>query len=315
MIAARLSAPRRFDICEVEQHEPGPGEVRVRMVGCGVCSSSIPLWEGRPWFDYPQPAGNPGHEGWGYIDKVGSEVEGLRPGMPVTLLSFHAFSQYDIVSADCVVPLPAQLQARPFPGEPLGCVINIFDRAVIEPGQDVAVVGAGFLGILLIQLISALGARVVAISRRRSSLSLAKIFGAAEVVELNDESPELARKIGGNKGFQRVIEAAGSQHTLDIASSLIAERGRLIIAGYHQDGPRQVNLQQWNWRGIDVINAHERQPKTYIQGMRRAVRAACSGQIDPWPLLTHHFPLARINEACNLTSERPERFVKAIIEL
>ena len=51
-----------------------------------------------------------------------------------------------------------------------------------------------------------------------------------------------------------------------------------VVAGYHQDGPRKVNMQLWNWRGIDVVNAHERDPKTYIQGIREAVDAvrACS---------------------------------------
>jgi len=54
-----------------------------------------------------------------------------------------------------------------------------------------------------------------------------------------------------------VIEAAGQQWPLDLATELTRERGRLIIAGYHQDGPRQINMQLWNWRGLDVINAHE----------------------------------------------------------
>ena len=314
MIAARLCAPRQFETIERERVEPGPGEVRVRLKGCGLCASNIPLWEGRAWFKYPQPEGFPGHEGWGYVDAVGDAVSGLKPGDSVTLLSSHAFSQYDIAAADCVVPLPLRLQGKAFPGEPLACAINIFARAAIEPSQDVAVIGAGFLGLLLIQLISGVGARVVAISRRQSSLSLAKRYGAHEVVGLSNESGAVAPKIGGHTGFQRVIEAAGSQQALDIGSALIGERGRLIIAGYHQDGPRIVNMQQWNWRGIDVINAHEREPLVYVEAIRKAIRAVCEGRLDPWPLITHHFPLSRINEACATMVQRPEGFVKAVIE-
>ncbi|MBV8772741.1 MAG: L-iditol 2-dehydrogenase, partial [Deltaproteobacteria bacterium] len=114
--------------------------------------------------------------------------------------------------------------------------------------------------------------------------------------------------------FQRVIEASGSQQALDIASGLISERGRLIIAGYHQDGPRIIDMQQWNWRGIDVINAHEREPRVYVEGMRKAIQAVCQARLDPWPLLTHHFPLRQINEACATMVQRPEGFVKAVIE-
>jgi threonine dehydrogenase-like Zn-dependent dehydrogenase len=315
MIAARLNAPRHFEIVEVENLEPGRRQVRVRLAGCGVCSSNLPVWEGRAWFEYPMPAGSPGHEGWGYIDAVGEGVDGLRPGDPVTLLSARSFSQYEIVASDCVVRLPATLSGRAFPGEPLGCAINVFSRAAIERGHDVVVVGAGFLGILLIQLLSAAGVRVVAISRRRSSLAIARHYGANEVIELNDDWTMRVHGIRGTSGFPRVIEAVGSQQALDIASALVAERGRLVIAGYHQDGPRQINLQQWNWRGIDVINAHERQPEIYVEGMRKAIEAVCDQRLEPWPLLTHQFPLTRINEACQSLIQRPDGFVKAVIEL
>jgi threonine dehydrogenase-like Zn-dependent dehydrogenase len=280
-----------------------------------LCASNIPLWEGRTWFQYPQPAGFPGHEGWGYVDAVGQAVDGFAPGNPVTLLSSHAFSQYDIAAADCLVPLPSHLCGRAFPGEPLACAVNIFARAAIEPGQDVAVIGAGFLGILLIQLISEAGARVLAIARRQSSLSLAKHYGASEVVPLTDESVSIALNTTGPKGFERVVEAAGTQHALDIASALISERGRLVIAGYHQDGPRQINMQQWNWRGIDVINAHERQPHVYVEGMRKAIQSVSEGRLEPWPLLTHYFPLRSINDAYAMMAERPDGFVKAVIEI
>jgi threonine dehydrogenase-like Zn-dependent dehydrogenase len=87
------------------------------------------------------------------------------------------------------------------------------------------------------------------------------------------------------------------------------------VAGYHQDGPRQVNMQQWNWRGIDVINAHERDPKIYLRGMTEAVEAVSSGKLDPTPLYTHTFPLERLDEALNMTRERPDRFMKALIRM
>jgi predicted dehydrogenase len=65
---------------------------------------------------------------------------------------------------------------------------------------------------------------------------------------------------------EAVVEATGKQWPLDLSAEITAVRGRLIIAGYHQDGPRQVNMQLWNWRGLDVINAHERAPEVYKAG-------------------------------------------------
>jgi threonine dehydrogenase-like Zn-dependent dehydrogenase len=93
----------------------------------------------------------------------------------------------------------------------------------------------------------------------------------------------------------------------------VRERGRLIIAGYHQDGPRQVNMWLWNWRGIDVINAHERDPKIYMAGMTEALNAIVSGRLDISRLYTHVFPLDRLGDALNATRDRPDGFLKALV--
>jgi threonine dehydrogenase-like Zn-dependent dehydrogenase len=313
MIAACLRDTRRFELMPAEERRPGPGEVRVRLAGCGVCASDLLLWEGRAWFKYPVEPGSPGHEGWGYVDQLGGAVKGLTPNTAVAILSSHAFAEHATVAADHLVRLPAQLSGRPFPAEPLGCAMNVFARCAIEPGQDVAVVGVGFLGALLIRLASNAGARVVAVSRRPFALSIARRFGASEVVEFERVSHGIAQSISGNAGFARVIEAAGSQQSLDLATALTAERGRLIIAGYHQDGLRQINLQQWNWRGLDVINAHERQPGIYVDGMAKAVKAVCEGRLEPWPLFTHQFPLSQINQAFDTLRNRPDGFIKAMV--
>jgi len=110
-----------------------------------------------------------------------------------------------------------------------------------------------------------------------------------------------------------VIEATGKQWPLDLAAELTRERGRLVIAGYHQDGPRQVNMQLWNWRGLDVINAHERDPQVYVAGIREAIAAVCDGALDPLPLYTHTLPLERLTEGLTLTAERPDGFIKALV--
>ena len=92
-------------------------------------------------------------------------------------------------------------------------------------------------------------------------------------------------------------------------------RARLIVAGYHQDGMRSVNLQLWNWRGLDVINAHEREPAVYVDGVREAVRRVADGTLDPSPLYTHEFPLEAIDDALRATHDRPDGFVKALVRM
>jgi threonine dehydrogenase-like Zn-dependent dehydrogenase len=280
-----------------------------------VCASSIPLWEGREWFTYPQPAGAPGHEGWGRVEAVGPEVGGLAPGDRVAALTYRAHAQYDIADAKAVVPLPASLLDKAVPGEPLGCAYNIFRRSGIEAGQTVAIVGIGFLGALLTQLAAHAGARVIAISRRPFSLEFAKACGAAHTIVMDDHWKILERvkSLTDGKWCERVIECTGLQWPLDLAGELTAERGRLVIAGYHQDGLRQVNLQLWNWRGIDVINAHERDPQVYVDGIRGAIGCMAEGVLDPEPLYTHRFGLDDLGTALEMTRERPDGFMKALV--
>jgi threonine dehydrogenase-like Zn-dependent dehydrogenase len=110
-----------------------------------------------------------------------------------------------------------------------------------------------------------------------------------------------------------VIEATGVQSGLDTASSLVAEGGRLVIAGYHQDGMRTIDLQSWNWRAIEVVNAHERDPLVVVAGMRRAVELALDGSLDVDALVTHTFGLDELEAAFRTASDRPPGFVKAVV--
>jgi threonine dehydrogenase-like Zn-dependent dehydrogenase len=317
MRAATLTAPGQFKVSLVPLPVPSEEEVRVRLEGCGVCGSNLPPFEGRPWFNYPRSAGEPGHEGWGEIDEVGAKVKNFKKGERVALLSYKAFAEYDVASHEALVRLPPSLEKKPFPGEALGCAVNVFRRSDISSGQTVAIIGIGFMGALLTQLAAAAGARVIAITRRRSALEIASSMGAAHCIPMEDHGAiiERVKSLTSGMGCDRVIEAVGAQWPLDLAAELTRERGKLIIAGYHQDGPRQVNMQLWNWRGLDVINAHERDPRIYREGMKHAVEWVTTGKLDPAPLFTHTFALDQINEAFQTLAARPESFMKALIKL
>ena len=315
MFASVIASPGQAILQRVERPEPGPGQVLLQLEGSGVCASSLPLWEGREWFEYPQPAGAPGHEGWGRVAAVGEGVQGLAIGDRVAALTYRAHAEYDVADAGAVVPLPASLAGVAMPGEPLGCAVNIFRRSGIEAGQTVAIVGIGFLGAILTRLAAQAGARVVAISRRPFALDMARQAGAAHTIAMDDHWRILdeVKRLTDGKMCERTIEAVGLQWPLDLAGELTGERGRLVVAGYHQDGTRQVNMQMWNWRGIDVVNAHERDPRMYVQGIREAVDMMAAGVLDPTPLFTHRLPLDRLGEALELTRTRPDGFLKAVV--
>jgi threonine dehydrogenase-like Zn-dependent dehydrogenase len=317
MSAAVITGPGQIRVDAVAVPQPGPGQIRVRLEGCGVCASNLGPWAGPEWMKFPTEPGGLGHEGWGYVDAIGPGVTLFHRGDRVAALSYHSYAGYDVAEEKAAVRLPAELDGQPFPGEPLGCALNIFRRSDIAAGQTVAIIGIGFLGALLTQLASKRGARVIAISRRPFSLELARIMGAAETIPIQEHWQIIQRVkvLTGGTMCDRVIEAVGKQWPLDLAGELTRERGKLIIAGYHQDGARQVNMQMWNWRGLDVINAHERDPAIYVQGIRDAVDAVVAGQLDPSPLYTHSYALENLDDALNATRDRPEGFVKAFVTL
>jgi threonine dehydrogenase-like Zn-dependent dehydrogenase len=264
---------------------------------------------------FPTEPGALGHEGWGVVDAVGDGVEGLSLGDRVAALTYHSYAEHDVAEVDAVVRLPASLAGQPFPGEPLGCAMNVLRRSGIEAGQTVAIVGVGFLGAVLTRLAAEAGVRVIAVSRRPFALEVARAMGAAETISMGDPGRVIGRvsELTGGVLCDRVIEAVGKQEPLDLAAELTRERGRLIVAGYHQDGPRHVNMWLWNWRGLDVVNAHERDPGVYIQGIREAVEAVASGRLNLPPLLTHAYPLDRLGEALDATRDRPDGFLKALM--
>jgi threonine dehydrogenase-like Zn-dependent dehydrogenase len=249
------------------------------------------------------------------VDAVGSDVDGVAPGDRVAMLAENALADAVETPAGEVTVLPPAFDGVPFPGEALGCGFNIAARSGFAPGQTVCVIGAGFLGALVVAIATRAGAQVIAVGRRRASLAAAEAMGAAHVMTSTDPSRvlETVRRLTGGAGCDVVVEAVGTQEPLDLASQLVRVRGRLVIAGFHQDGPRTVDLQLWNWHGIDVVNAHERDPAIRLGGIRAAVEAVADGWLDPLPLYTHAFPLTEAKAAFDALADRPEGFIKALV--
>ena len=307
--------PGRVELVTVDRRRPPPGCITVDVEGCGVCGSNLPVWQGRSWFGYPMDPGAPGHEAWGHVAELGDGVEGRAVGDRVAMLADRAFADAVVVSADEVVTLPGGLGGRPFPGEALGCGFNVALRSGFASGQTVCVVGIGFLGAVVVARAAAAGATVVAVSRRPFSLEVARAMGASVTLAFDDGDDVVERvsELTGGRLCDVVVEAVGAQAPLDLAGRLTRERGRLVIAGFHQDGARTVDLQLWNWRGLDVVNAHERDPKGALSGIAAAASAVASGAFDPSILYTHRYPLDRLGDAMDAMVVRPHGFLKALV--
>jgi threonine dehydrogenase-like Zn-dependent dehydrogenase len=304
--ALSLAGPRDARVVEVDPPVPGPGEVLVRIRACGVCGSDLNAWRGVQGIEYPLPPGAPGHETWGEVAGLGQDVACPRVGETVTGLLWNGFAELGVGRAEDLVVVPTMLRDAPVLGEPLACAMNVLRRSGLVAGGRLAIVGFGYLAALVVQLIGP-GCEWVAISRRPDSRDLALQLGAASAYGFDNVPSEAW------DSFPVVIEAAGVQQSLDYATWLVAYGGRLVIAGYHADGPRTVNMQSWNWKGIDVINAHERQPSVYVDALRRAFDHLANRPLDLTLLHTHTIDLDHVSSAFGLADTRPPGFVKALV--
>ncbi|MEM2703436.1 MAG: zinc-binding dehydrogenase, partial [Candidatus Bathyarchaeia archaeon] len=188
-------------------------------------------------------------------------------------------------------------------------------RSNIHLGDVVVVIGCGFMGLLLIQLAALRGpSELIAIDINDERLKIAEEFGAE--VSLNPYRVDPIKYImdaTGGRGADVVIEAVGEQSSLDVATKIAKIRGTLVIFGYHVGEPRIIDMERWNWKGLDVINAHERETEVYMEGMRIGINLLSKGKIKIKPLITHTYPLEQINRAFTDVETKIKGLIKAVI--
>jgi threonine dehydrogenase-like Zn-dependent dehydrogenase len=143
-------------------------------------------------------------------------------------------------------------------------------------------------------------------------LAQAAAYGATATVSPAQIIDQL--RSGVVREYDVVVEASGAQAGLDLAGTLVREHGVLSILGYHQTS-RVVDLASWNYKALDVVNAHVRDHARMADSVRRGLRLAAAGRVDGAALVSHHFPLERLNDAFNAMVDKPQGFIKAVIDL
>ncbi|GGY84624.1 zinc-dependent alcohol dehydrogenase [Streptomyces nitrosporeus] len=300
--------------------EPGPGEVRVRVAAAGICMSDREVYDGHrdPAFvRYPLV---PGHEWSGTVDAVGQGVDPALLGRRTVAEGFRAcgrcarcregetslctagydetgftrpgaFADHLVVPARLLHPLAddADLRAAALL-EPAAVTAAAVRAGAPEPGERVAVLGAGTLGLLAVQLLAAYSPAELAVidpRRRRAAAGLG--FGASEA-----RGPGEAEEVRGR--YDLVVETAGAPTTAADACLLARRGGRVVLTGMFAPGaagidPVHLSLNRLTVRGVFGASSAA---WTY------AVRAFTAGVLDPAPLITHEFPLERFAEAVAL---------------
>jgi L-iditol 2-dehydrogenase len=313
MRIAVLPEPQRFEIVDEDIPEIADDEVLVRVTACGVCASELDIWQGKaghatmPWY--------PGHEVSGVVERVGADVRSFGPGDRVAAwVTTRGYAEYIALRAEhCFaagnVPLDVAL------GEPMACAVNTVDVANPALGDDVVVIGAGFMGNLVQLLVQQQGPRqVIVADPRRDARERASRLGATSVIDPSGEDlVARVREHTDGRGADMTFEVTGVQDALDPIGDVTRMSGTVVITGYHQGEPRRVPLGHWNWMAFRIVNAHFRDVGTILRGMRKGMRLLTSGRIRIDDLVTHRFALERIDDAFRMAVEKPEGFVKATV--
>jgi L-iditol 2-dehydrogenase len=312
MRAAVLAEPLRIELVERALPPVGPGQVRIRIQQCGLCTSEVDLWLGKAPHKLPASIG---HEIAGTVEEIGSQVTRLNVGDRVAAwIHEGGFAEEAIVEERYCVPVANHL-AYPAVAEPLACVVNAVELAAPALADDVAIIGAGYMGSLL-QLVTALkGPRSITVADMRSdALDRAATLGATRVVNTSEESlVDAVRELTNGRGADVTYEVTGVNAGLELAGEVTRMGGKLCIVGYHQGEARTIPLGHWNWMAFHIVNAHFRELETIMAGMRAGMELVSAGALDVSPLMTNAYPLAQITEAFETATAKPEGFVKAII--
>jgi L-iditol 2-dehydrogenase len=313
MRIAELVKPGHFELVEGPTPAIGADEVLLRVAACGVCASELDIFTGLsghatyPWY--------PGHEVSGVVERTGEAVASPAPGEHVAAwVTTRGFADYVAVKAAYCFPageIPLDLAL----GEPLACAVNAVNLAGVSLGDDVVVIGAGFMGHLVHKLISLRGpGRVIVADARLDALERAESLGADRVVDVTGESlVDVVDEVTGGTGADITFEVTGVQGPLDIMGAITRMSGTVAIVGYHQGAPRAIPLGEWNWKAFRIVNAHFREVAAILGGMRAGMRLLASGRLSLDDLVTHRFSLEDIERAFQAAIDKPEGFVKATV--
>jgi len=316
MKACILKGPGKTEVVDIPLPQIKEDEVLVKVKVCGVCTSEIHSWqEGKGGVD-----GILGHEPVGSIEAMGKNVKGFKVGDRITGLMWGAFAEYTTANYKNIVKVPKKLLDNEALGEPLSSLISGVERTEIHLGDRVSVIGMGYMGLGFMQLMRLKGAgTIIAVDVRQESLDMALRFGANEVYFPNDvpEGYKVTEweHIGADRGCNVVAEVSGSPKGLELAGDMTGIHGILSIAGWHQNGSRSVNMELWNWKGITVINAHERRNSVHMSCMKAGLNLIEAGLFNSKDMVTHEFKLEELDSAYDTLRNKKAGFIKGVVRI
>lgn len=333
--------PRRISIEDVECPVPGKGEVLVQVKACGLCGSDI-----HGFMDVESKGRVAGlimgHEPSGIVAQCGEGAERFAPGTRVvidpqfvcgecyackhawynicenggiigsSLRSFHqgAMAEYVVVGERHLHRLPDGMSFEEGAlMEPVSNSIHAVNRAGIKIGDKVAVIGAGTIGLCMIQAARVAGAQtIIAIDVSDYHLELAKQLGADYIINSKNCDPiEEVRRIYGGIGADVTIEAVGIGETYRQASLMTRKRGTLVFFGAARE-TATIHLYPILHRELNIVGC-----TGFDVELDMGLELVEQGKINVKPLITHAFSVLDTGKAIETAVKDPNSVLKAVI--
>ncbi len=337
MKAAVLEEVGRIVIKEVPTPEPKEDEVLIRVHSCGICGTDLKLYKGEYTGKLPVILG---HELSGEVVKIGTRVKAFKIGDGVVVdpnescgkcqwcktgnptfcndlaaygvLRDGGFAEYMVAGEKGMYKIPEELDYEEATfTEPVSCALHCVDRADIKPGENVAIIGGGPMGQIILQLSKGAGAsKLIMVTRSPWKLELAKRHGATHTVNpTKGDVPKAVREITGGLGVDVVIEAVGTPETVEEALALAKRGGKIVVFGFSPEGAKATFAPfEVLSRELTILGSWVN-PYTFS----RAINLLAAKQIDVTSLITNRLGLKDILTGFDLLKKKPEGFIKAVI--
>lgn len=301
---------------------PKNDEVVVKVAYCGICGTDVHIYNGDEGSAEVTPPIVLGHEFSGIVREVGAEVKNVQPGDHVAIdPNFYCgwcyyclsakehfcsgmraigvsedggFAEYCTVSSKSLVKLPPDipLEVAAF-AEPVACCIHGIDLTKIETGHQVLIIGAGSIGLLMLQLAKLEGAsRVRVIEPNPNKRALAEKLGADDTFASGEEYFNYADKTDGLRA-DRIIECAGKAETVDFALKAASKGAVIMIFGLTPPTASVEILPFDIFKKELTITSSFVNPYTQA----RAAELLASGKLNVTDLIETRIPLEKLEEA------------------
>jgi L-iditol 2-dehydrogenase len=321
----RWYAPEEIQLDEVDVPHPQMGEVLVKIGAALTCGTDFKTFKrGHPRLikEIPGPLG---HEMAGTVAELGEGVQGFRVGdrvvvgnsAPCGKCFFCERGSYSLCEdllflngayADYIlVPVRiAKINLHKIPdllpfttaalSEPLACVLHAFEKVSPQKGECMALLGAGPMGVLFVQLAKLYGIKLVAIARDPEKLKNLKNLGADEVISLThdqDPLPKAMASLNQGRGADLVMEAVGLPEMWEVAASLARSGGRVCFYGGWAGGTKvSLDTYRVHYEELQLFGVFHHTPEYF----KKAVKFLSEGKITPHGLIVGEFPLSEIHQ-------------------